>query len=126
MVCVILASIDLIHCFLLLFANNQPEMYCTSHISVHRVHTLPTGTTVPSWEHLYSALHVLYNLQPNSLQATSLHKDCNSAGEPYDVDQLLLFLCKLWLLDFGFKGPEMHCVGHEHKLKVHVHIIVCF
>ena len=37
---------------------------------------------------LYSALHVLCNLQAHRLQATSLHKDSHSAGEPYDVDQL--------------------------------------
>ena len=52
---------------------------------------------------LYDALRVLCNLQSHSLQAASLHKDRHGAGEPYDVDQLvLLFLCKLWLLDFGF------------------------
>ena len=30
------------------------------------------------------------NLQSHRLQATSLHKDCHSAGEPYDVDQLVV------------------------------------
>ena len=30
--------------------------------------------------------------KPNSLvlQATDLHKDCRSAGEPYDVNQLVV------------------------------------
>ena len=37
----------------------------------------------------------------SAFQATSLHKDCRSVDETYDVDQPVLFLCKLWLLDFG-------------------------
>ena len=41
--------------------------------------------------------------QAHSLQATSLHKDCHSAGEPYGCGPtILLFLYKLWLEDFGF------------------------
>ena len=40
-------------------------------------------------------------LQAHSFQATSLHKDCNSAAEPYDVDQLVVKYC------VACKGPEM-------------------
>ena len=59
---------------------------------------------------------------PSEVKST-VHKDCHSAGEPYDVDQpvvkYILFLCKLWLLDFwvlACKGPKMHsclCAGHS-------------
>ena len=60
-------------------------------------------------------------------------------GEPYDADQLVLFLCKLWLLDFGFylakdlkctwvlalklsiSGPEMHCTVNSGPLQARTH-----
>ena len=41
----------------------------------------------------YRGFHVPCNLQAHSLQGTSLHKDCLSAGEPYDVDQLVVKYC---------------------------------
>ena len=47
----------------------------------------------------YSAFAIC--MQAHSLQATSLHEDRHSAGEPYDVDQLVVkYYCSC--INYGF------------------------